>query len=151
MNIIQIIIFFVLLLDKCRKYIQLKNENSLSKSWFLVLNIKSFIRFWHSNDIFRQFRNNKIVKLLIFKTISFTIRCKYPRSFFSLIDFADHFLVTLEKVTLKRLSPCLVAAMFQRNNLVEIHYGKLTSNEHPNIWKMLSFRSPLELLYGRTG
>ena len=32
MNIIKIIIFFVLLLDK---YIQLKNKNSLSKSWFL--------------------------------------------------------------------------------------------------------------------
>ena len=42
--------------------------------------------------------------------VSFTIQCKYPRSFFSLIGLADHCLVTLEKVTLKRLSLCPVAA-----------------------------------------
>ena len=32
--------------------------------------------------------------------------------------------------------------LFQRNALVEIHCGKLTSNEHPNIRKMLLFSSP---------
>ena len=42
--------------------------------------------------------------------VSFTIQCKYQRSFFSLIGLADHCLVTLEKVTLKRLSPCPVVA-----------------------------------------
>ena len=42
--------------------------------------------------------------------VSFTIRCKYLRYFFSLIGLADYCLVTLEKVTLKCLSPCPVVA-----------------------------------------
>ena len=103
--------FFVLLLDKYRKNIQLKNENSLCKSWFFVLNNKSLIGFWDSSDIFWQLRNSKVVKLFIF--------CSWFNSFFhhlmqipeillSLIGLADHCLVTLEKMTLKRLSPCPV-------------------------------------------
>ena len=37
--------------------------------------------------------------------VSFTIRCKYPRFFFSLIGLSDDCLVTLGKVKLKCLSP----------------------------------------------
>ena len=118
LNFIQIIIFFVLLLDKCRKYIQLKNENSLWKSWILVLNNKSFIRFWNSSNIFRQFRNNKIAKLFIF--------CSW---FYSFFPTSIHCLVTLEKVTLKRLSPCpLVACSKEMSPLKSITASWLLVN-----------------------
>ena len=74
--------------------------------------------------------------------VSFTIWCKYPRSFFSLIGLVEHCLVTLENITLKCSPLCPVVACSKEMCQVEIHNSKLTASEHHNLRKMLSFRSP---------
>ena len=125
MNIIRIIIVFVLLLDT----ITIK-EWKFTFHWLSIINDLSGFRI--SSDLFRQFRTNKIVKLDSF----FQHLIQYLRSFFSLIGFADHYLVTLGNVTFKCLSPNLVVAYSkQMPPVIEIPYSKLTSSEHPNIKK----------------
>ena len=93
-------------------------------------------------DSLRITRSSNVSFFAADSIVSFTIWCKYPSSFFSLFRFTDHCLSYFRESDIKAFISFPSCCLFQRNALFEIHCGKLTSSEHSNIRKLLSFRNP---------